>query len=233
MDEAQTFCFEPYLNRKYYYDVYDEGFIFRPYEGEKLDIKWEDIDYLQNSPNRRVEVYFSGGEDPVPIYYDTGEFNILLKTICDKLTTIHGEIFQSQEFAASRSYFIHITFFIFLSLAIIIFGIEYDSKILLVVSALFFILGIHLMNRPISIVLSEKTFLIRNFLSKKIFSYSDIKELDFKLVGHEYSTYLAIIIQLINGKKYKVQRFDNIILCYIFLTSAAKKRQFFQNEKNN
>jgi hypothetical protein len=170
-----------------------------------------------------VEAYFNGGEDPVPIYYDTGEFNILLKMICDKLAAIHEGIFQSQEFKASRGYFIHIIFFLFLSLAIIIFGIEYDSKMMLAVSALFFILGIHLMNRPLSILLSEKNFLIRNFLFKKIFKYSDIKELDFKLVGHEYSTYLGINIQLINDKKFKIQRFDNIILCYIFLTSALSK----------
>ena len=90
MGAVQTFCFEPFLNHKYYYDVCDEGLIFRPYQGETLDIKWEDIDYLQNSPNRRVEVYFNGHrEDPVPIYYDTGEFNILLKMICDKLAAIH------------------------------------------------------------------------------------------------------------------------------------------------
>lgn len=222
MGTVQTFCFEPFLNHKYYYDVCDDGLIFRPYEGEKLDIKWADIDYLQNNPNRRVEVYFKGQEDPVPIYYDTDEFNILLKMICDKLAAIHGEVFQSQEFKASTSYFVHITFFLFLSLAIIIFGIEYNSKVLLAVSALFFILGIHLMNRPLSILLSEKNFLIRNFLFKKVVKYSDIKGLDFKLVGHEYSTYLAINIQLINGKKFKIQRFNNIILCYIFLTSARK-----------
>jgi hypothetical protein len=223
MGTLETFCFEPFQNHKYYYDVCDDGLIFRPYQGETLDIKWEDIDYLQNSPNKRVEVFFNGGEDPVPIYYDTGEFNILLKMICDKLAAIHREIFQSQEFKASRSYFIHITFFLFLSLAIIIFGIEYDSKMLLAVSASFFILGIHLMNRPLSILLSEKNFLIRNFLFKKIFKYSDIKALDFKLIGHEYSTFLGINIHLINGKKFKIQRFDNIILCYIFLTSALSK----------
>ena len=223
MGATQTFCFEPFLNRKYYYDVYDEGFIYRPYDGEKRDIKWEDIDYLQNSPNRRVEVFFKGGEDPVPIYYDTGEFDVLLKMICDKLSVIHGGIFKGQAFKASRGYFIHITFFIFLSLAIIIFGLEYDSKIMIAVSILFFILGIHLMNRPLSIFLSDQNFLIRNFIFKKIFNYTDIKELDFKLVGHEYSTYLAIIIHLINGRKFKIQRFDNIILCYILLTSAMKK----------
>lgn len=223
MDTARTFCFEPFLNRKYYYDVYDEGLIFRPYDGENLDIKWEDIDYLQNTPKKQVEVYFKGGEDPVLIYYDTGGFNILLKMICDKLAAIHGEIFQNQEFKASRSYFFHITFFIFFSLAIIIFGIEYDSKILLAVSALFFILGIHLMNRPLSIFLRDKNFIIQNFLFKKILRYSDIKGLDFALVGHEYSTYLAIIIHLINGKKFKIQRFDNIILCYILLISARNR----------
>jgi hypothetical protein len=212
------------LNRRYYYDVCDEGLIFRPHEGEKLNIKWEDIDYLQNSPNRRVEVHFKEGEEPLPIYYDTGDFNILLKIICDKLADIHRDIFRNEEFKASRSYFIQIIFFLFLSLAIIIFGLEYDSKMMLAVSSLFFILGIHLMNRPLSIVLSEKNFLIRNSLFKKIFNYTDIKELDFKLVGHEYSTYLAIIIHLFNGKKLKMQRFDNIILCYIFLTAARKKR---------
>ncbi len=223
MGTVQTFCFEAFLNHKSYYDVSDEGLFFRPHQGEKLDIKWQDIDYLQNSPNKRVEVYFNGGEDPVPIYYETREFNVLLKLICDKLAAIHGEVFQSQEFKASTSYFIQIIFFICLSLVIIIFGIENDSKILLAVSALFFILGIHLMNRPLSILLSEKNFLIRNFLFKKIFRYSDIKGLDFKLVGHEYSTYLAINIHLINGKKFKIQRFNNIILCYIFLTSALSK----------
>ena len=218
MSTVQTFCFEPFLNRKYYYDFSDDGLTYRPYNSEKLNIKWEDIDYLENSPNKWVEVYFNGLEDPVPIYYDTGNFGILLKLICDKLATRHGEIFQSQEFQASTSYFIHMIFGLVLSLVIIIFGIEYNSKILLAISGLFVILSIHLMNRPLSILLAEKSFLIRSFLVKKDYRYSDIQELDFKLTGSDYSTYLAVNIHLKGGKKIKIQRFNHIILCFILLT---------------
>ncbi len=220
MSTVQTFCFEPFLNRKTYYDISDDGLTYRPHNKEKVDIKWEDIDYLQNSANKWVEVYFNGLEDPVPIYYDTGDFVILLKLICDKLAAIHGGIFQSQEFKASTSYFVHMIFGLALSLVIIIFGIEYDSKILLAISGLFVILSIHLMNRPLSILLSEKSFLIRSFLFKKIFRYSDIEGLDFKLIGSDYSTYLAINIDLTSGKKIKIQRFNHIILCFILLTLA-------------
>ncbi len=218
MSTVQTFCFEPFLNRKTYYDVSDDGLIYRPDNKEKVNIKWEDIDYLQNNPNKWVEVYFTGLEDPVPIYYDTGDFGILLKLVCDKLAAIHGGIFQSQEFKASTGYFVHIIFGLVLSLVIIILGIEYDSKILLAISGLFVILSIHLMNRPLSISLFEKSFLIGSFLFKKKFEYSDIKALEFNLIGSDYSTYLAINIHLRNGKKVKMQRFNQIILCFILLT---------------
>ena len=143
--------------------------------------------------------------------------------ICDKLADIHGEVFQSQEFKASTSYFVHILFGLALSLVIIIFGIEYDSKILLAISGLFVILSIHLMNRPLSIFLSENSILIRSFLLKKRFKYADIKELEFKVVGSDYATYLAIIIHLKNGKRFKIQRFDHIILCFILLTLGQNR----------
>ena len=223
MGTVQTFCFEPFLNRTYYYDVSDDGLTYRPYNSDTLTINWEDIDYLQNSSNRWVEVYCKGLEDPVPIYYDTGDFEMLLKFVCDKLAAIHGEIFQRQEFKASTSYFIHILFGLALSLVIIIFGIEYDSKILLAISGLFVILSIHLMNRPLSILLSEKSFLIRSFLFKKIYRYSDINGLNFKLFGSDYSTYLAVNIHLKSGKKLKIQRFDHLILCFILLTLARNE----------
>ena len=222
MSTDQTFCFEPFLNRKYYYDVSDEGLTYRPYDGENLNIRWEDIDYLKNGSNKWVEIYYKGLEDPIPIYYDTGDFGILLKLICDKLADIHRDVFQSQEFKASKSYFIHILFGLALSLVIIIFGIEYDSKILLAISGLFVILSIHLMNRPLSIFLSEKSILIRSFLLKKNFRYSNIEELEFKVIGSDYATYLAIIIHLKSGKRLKIQRFDHIILCFILLTVGLK-----------
>jgi hypothetical protein len=74
------------------------------------------------------------------------------------------------------------------------------------------------MNRPLSISLFEKSFLIGSFLFKKKFEYSDIKALEFNLIGSDYSTYLAINIHLRNGKKVKMQRFNQIILCFILLT---------------
>jgi len=222
MSTFQTFCFEPFLNRKYYYDLSDEGLTYRPYDGEDLNIKWEDIDYLQSGSNKWVEIYYKGLEDPIPIYYDTGDFGILLKMICDKLADIHGGVFQNQEFKASRSYFIHILFGLALSLVIIIFGIEYDSKILLAISGLFVILSIHLMNRPLSIFLSDKSILIRSFILKRSFGYAEVKELEFKVIGSDYATYLAIIIHMKSGKRFKIQRFDHLILCFILLTLGQK-----------
>ena len=223
MNAMKTFCFEPFVNRKTYYDVSHDGFTYRPYNRKKLDIKWEDIDYLKNSSNKCVDVYFNGREDPIPIFYGTSDFNVLLKMICDQLAAIHPDIFQSQEFKASKSYFLHILFGLAVSLVIVIFGVQYDSKILLIISALFVLLSINLMNRPLSIFLSERNILIRSFLFKKIFTCADIQEIDFKLVGMDESTFLAINIQLTNGKRFRIQRFDRMILCFILLTLVRNK----------
>jgi hypothetical protein len=220
MSTMQTFCFEPYVNRKTHYDVSNDGLTYRPYNSKKLSIKWEDIDYLKNSSNKCVDVYINGLEDPIPIYYGTADFHVLLKMICDQLAATHTGIFQSQEFKASKSYFLHIVFGLVLSLVIIIFGVQYDSKILLIISALFVLLSINLMNRPLSIFLLERNILIRSFLFKKIFTYADIKELDFRLIGTDESTSLAINIQLTNGRKFRIQRFNRLILCFILLTLA-------------
>ena len=223
MATTQTFCFEPFLNRKIHYDVSHEGLTYRPYNSEKLSIKWEDIDYLKNSSNNCVDVYFNGRKDPIPIHYGTADFDVLLKMICQRLAAIHTEIFQSHGFKASTSYLIHIVFGLVLFLVIILFSVTYDSKVLLIISALFILLGIHLMNRPLSIFLSEHNFFIRSFLFGKIFKYTDIQELDFKLIGTDYSTSLAIHIQLTNGRKLKIQRFNHLILCFILLTLAKDR----------
>ena len=223
MSTTQTFCFEPFPNRTIHYDVSTAGLTYRPYNSERVNIKWEDIGYLKNSSNKCVDVYFDDRDDPIPIYYGTADFNILLKMICDRLAAIHKGVFQSQEFKASKSYYLHILFGLTLSLVIIIFGVEYDSKIMFIIAALFFLLGIHLMNRPLSIFLSDNQFLIRSMLFRKIFSYADIKDLDFKLIGSDYSTSLAINIQLTDGRKFRIQRFNNLILCFILLTLAKNR----------
>ena len=223
MDTTQTFCFEPFLNKKIHYDVSNEGLIYRPYKGEKLSIKWEEIDYLKNSSNKCVDIYFSGRDDPIPIHYGTADFNVLLKMICQRLAAIHTEIFQNHGFKASTSYFLHIIFGLVLSSVVIILSVTYDSKILLIIAALFVLLGIQLLNRPLSIFLSEHNFLIRSFLFGKIFKYADIQELDFKLIGMDYSISLAIHIQLTNGRSFRIQRFNHLILCFILLTLAKNR----------
>ena len=223
MNTTQTFCFEPFVNRKTYYEVSQDGLTYRPFNREKLSIKWEEVDYLKNNSDKCVDVYFNGREDPIPIYYGTADFNVLLKRICDQLAAIHSGIFQNQEFKASKSYFLHILFGLVLSLVIVLFGVQYNSKILLIISALFVLLSINLMNRPLAIFLSERHILIRSFLFRKIFTYADIKELDFRLIGMDESTSLAINIQLTGGKKFKIQRFNHLILCFILLTLAKNR----------
>ncbi len=224
MSTTQTFCFEPFPKRTIHYDVSTDGLTYRPYNSERVSITWEGIDYLKNSSNKCVDVYFNNRDEPIPIYYGTADFNVLLKMICDRLADIHKGVFQSQEFKASKGYYLHILFGLALSLVIIIFGVEYDSKIMFIISALFFLLGIHLMTRPLSIFLSDNQFLIRSMLFRKIFSYADIKDLDFKLIGSDYSTSLAINIQLTNGRKFRIQRFNNLILCFILLTLAKNRK---------
>lgn len=222
MNITQTFSFKAQNSKKYYYDISNEGLVYRPPDDEETTIKWEDIDYLQDSPYRRVDVHFQNDEDPIPIYYDTGRFVILLRTICDKLAAVHSELLPGHEFTASMGYFFHIIATISFSALIIIFGIENDSKLLLMVSVLFLILAIHLMKRPLRISFSEENFIIKDLFFKKTFGYSDISDLDFSLTGHEYSTYLVINIHLKNGKKLKIQRLKDITLCYIYLTSKYK-----------
>lgn len=222
MNTNQTFCFEAQNNQKYYYDINDDGLTYRSSDTEEISINWEDIDFLKDSPYKRVDVHFQNMEYPIPIYYDTGRFETLLKAMCDKLADIHSRNLPSREFKASLGYFIHIIVAISFSSLIIIFGIENNSKLLLAASILFLFLAIHLMRRPLSISFSDENFIIRNLFFKKIFRYSDIKGLDFSLTGHEYSTYLVINIHLKNGKKLKIQRFNDITLCYIYLVSRYK-----------
>jgi hypothetical protein len=222
MSTSKTFCFETKNNQEYCYDVNDEGLKYRAPDGETLIINWEDIDFLQDNPYRRIDIHIKNREDRIPVYYDTEYFELLLKTICEKLSAIHSRELPDREFKASSGYFLQIIAAISFSALVIVFGIEYSSILLLTVSALFLILAIHLMRRPLVISFSEDHFIIKSLFFKKSFRYSHVNELGFTLTGHEYSAYLVINIHMTDGKKIQLQRLRDITLCYIYLTARYR-----------
>ena len=60
MNESKTFFDESFMNRKIYYEVHENGLIYRPDSDEKFSLNWRDIQYIEDRSGDRVDIFLHG-----------------------------------------------------------------------------------------------------------------------------------------------------------------------------
>ena len=216
MNETQTFYCESGMNRKIYYDVHENGLIYRPDGDEKLSIRWRDIQYIEDRSANRVDIFLNE-QKAVPVHYATNEFPVLLKTICLKLADIHNEKFDSLNFTITLIYLLHLSFVTSVIVLSVIGSLLVDKTLFFILSTLFVPFGIFILRQQISLTLNNHGFTVRNLLTNRAVDYNKIRNIDFEAKSNEYGGTLCILINLKNRKKMTIKKIENIILFFIRL----------------
>jgi hypothetical protein len=227
MNESKTFFDESFMNRKMYYDVHENGIIYRTDSDQKISLSWKDIQYIEDRSGDRVDIFFNK-QKQVPVRYATNEFPILLKTICLKLSEIRKDSFYSHKFTLTLKYLLHLSFVISVLVLSLIGSLFADKALFIMVLTLFVPIGIFIQRQPISLTLDNHCLTVRNLIIKTTISYNEIQNIDFEVKSNDYGNTLCILMNLKKGKKMTIKKIENIILFFIMLQIKLN-----ENMKNN
>ena len=216
MIEPKTFIDESIEEQKIYYDVHENGFVYRPDNEKKLSFNWEDVQYIEDFPGYKVDILLNGQKE-VPVRYTTREFSGFLKTICLKLSEIRRDSFQSQKFKLTRKYFYHLSFVISIPVLVLIMCIIVGFPFLYLLLILFIPVCIFLYRQPISLTVRNRGLIVRNLFVERAITYYEIEDVDFVVKSNDYENVLCVLIHLKNKETMTIKKIENIILFFILL----------------
>ena len=216
MNEYKTFCYESLRSGKICYDIHEHGLNYRPDYGDKLSLSWRDIQYIEDCPGDRVDIFLKK-QIGVPIRYETREFPVLLKNICLKLSEIRKESFCSQKFDLTSKYSLHLNFVISVLVLSLLGSLWAGYALFFMLLILFAPIGIFILRQPFSLTVDSHSFSVRNLLIERSINYSEIENIDFDVKSNDYGSTLCILIELKSRNKMTIKKFENIILFFIML----------------
>ena len=216
MIEPKTFIDASIEEQKIYYDVHENGFVYRPDNDEKVSFNWEDVQYIEDFPGYKVDILLNGQKE-VPVRYTTKEFSRFLKTICLKLSEIRKDSFHSQKFKLTRKYFYHFSFVISIPLLVLAICILVGFPFLYLLLILFVPVCIFLYRQPISLTVRSHGLIVRNLFVERAITYYEIEDVDFVVKSNDYENVLCVMIHLKNKETITIKKIENIILFFILL----------------
>ena len=216
MNAFKTFCYESLKSSKIYYDIHEHGLIYRPDYGQKVNLSWWDIQYIEDCPGNRVDIFLKKQKE-VPVRYATNEFPILLKTICLKLSEIRRESFSSKKFNLTSEYSLHLNFVISVLVLSLLGSLLVGYALFFMLLILFVPIGIFILKQPFSLTLDDHSLTVRNLLRERAINFSEIENIDFEVKSNDYGSTLCILIELKSRREMTIKKFENIILFFIML----------------
>lgn len=216
MTESKTYYCESLKGGKIYYDVHENGLVYRPDSDEKISLSWRDIQYVEDRSGYRVDIFLNIQKE-ISVRYTTNEFSVLLKTICLKLSEIRKESFHSYKFTLTLKYLLHLGFVISVLVLSLIASLFIDKVLFIILLILVVPVGIFIHRQPISLTLDDHSLTVHNLVIKRAIIYNEIQNIDFEVKSNDYENILCILINLKNGKKLTIKKFENIILFFIML----------------
>ncbi|MBL0714556.1 MAG: hypothetical protein JJV98_12735, partial [Desulfosarcina sp.] len=205
----------------------------------EVTVGWEEIKYLEERPDQKVDIVTDNPARVVPVFYATRNFGELLGRLCSKLAVLHRDKMEALTFRGSRSYFTHLGIVLGLLTVFLMGGVLYLNFFepgMLLIAALTLPIGVHLVLQPIEVTLGDGGLLVRDFFRRRLFDYNALEALRFDVRGDQYVRFLRIIITLRGGRQIKITRFGNLILLFILIESrlnhhSRKQRSTDRMEK--
>jgi hypothetical protein len=216
MKTTNTFSYESFNNRMEYFDAHETGLTYRPYQSPAINVKWEEIKYLEHISGERVDIYFNN-ESPIPIRYETKEFSHLLEMICFKIAGIQKEKFARQKFSATTLFILHISFVLTFCGICLLAGFTTNWVSSFIFAVIFVPLGYFLLRQTISITLYDQYFMERSFISRRAVNYKEIEKVGLDLRTNEYGSNLYIVLSMQLKNNIVIKKLNNIFLLFILL----------------
>ena len=220
MPEPQPYRFESEDHRIHSYAVKKDGLTYQAPGRLSVTVRWENIKYLEDISGKQVEIVRNDAPATIPIFYGTHRFSDLLTSVCSKLAKLHGHQIGTQTFQGSLTYFIHrgivLGILALLLLVSVIYRYEFKSMWLFM-AAVTLPMIVYILLQPHAVTPVEDGLSLQDFMKTRFIAYDRIERIAFDFHGDRQISFLCILIHLTNGRKIKIQRFENLILLFIFI----------------
>ena len=228
MAEAYTYIFEPELRPPHRYELDREGLVYHPPRGVPRAVRWQDIRYLEDVSGRRVDIVVGAPATPIPLFYGTRRFSGLLEDVCDRLAGLHRDKLGIRTFRANRAYRAHRTTVLSVLAALLLGSVIYLQDHLAV---WLFVLGTilpmaaYILRQPHTVTPLEDGLEMKDGLRTRFIAYGRIAAIGFALHGDTHTAYLCVRLHLTDGRRIKVQRFDNLVLLFLFMKTKWERHR--------
>jgi hypothetical protein len=230
MVESKFYIFQPEQRPPHTYVLDAAELTYRPPGGTPTAVRWDAISYLKDIPGQKVDIMIKDSATVIPLYYATRNFAELLAGVCAPLADLHREQIGVRTFSGRRSYLLHIG--IVIGIFVLLIGLStvhfrQFTGVWLFIIAMTVPMTIYLLLQPHTVKTEDNHLEVRDFIRTRIIGYTRLRKLAFGLHGDKHTAYLCIKIHLADGRTLKIQRFENLVLLYIFIKTkwdAARGR---------
>ena len=220
MMKPTSYIFESETHELHAYEIREDGLSYQAPGQLIITVRWEDIRYLEDISGKRVEIVRDDGSKPIPVFYGTRRFSALLTTICSKLAELHGRQIGTQTFRGSKAYFVHLGAVLGMLVVLFLGSVIYlyEFTIVWVFMVIFAVpMIIYILRQPHTVTPGGDGLSIQDFRKTQVIPYDHIQQVGFDFHGDRQLSFLCILVHLNNGRKIKIQRFDNLLLLLIFI----------------
>jgi hypothetical protein len=220
MPEPETYIFESDPHHAHSYEVSATGLTYRPPGRESIVVRWPDIQYLDDISGLKVNMVLNDAPTIIPLYYATRQFAALLTAVCSNLAALHGEKIGTQPFKGNLAYFVHSGLVLSVFMVLVagsMFYLNRFTPVWLFILTVTLPMAAYILLQPHTVVPGDDTLVVRDFVRTRFINYTRIERVAFDFHGDQHAAFLCILIHLTNGRKIKMQRFENLILLFIFI----------------
>jgi len=211
MSTLTTFHCESFPNHNSYYDINENGLIYRPERGETIRLAWQDIQYIEDHPGKRVVIYAYNATE-VPITYSTTDFPVLLKMICSGLSEIKKDSFRSQKFTLDLKYLFQLRIVVCLLMLSLIISPLLSMVLFFTFLALCVPLVIFYQRQPFALTVDSNKLAFHYIFKQTAIDYNEILDMSFDVITNDYGKTLYIVFHLKNNKMITIKKFEDIII---------------------
>jgi hypothetical protein len=234
MPEPQTYIFESDRHQAHYYEVGEAGLTYHPPGRKSIAVRWEDMQYLDDVSGLKVNIVLNEGPMTIPLFYATQQFPALLTAVCSKLARLHRKKIGTQTFKGNLAYFVHsglvLSVFVVLMLGGVFYLYRFTAAWLFILTVTLPMIG-YILLQPHTVTPGEDSLHVRDFVRTRFIDYTRIKRVAFDVHGDQYTSFLCVLVQLTNGRTIKIQRFENLILLFIFIKTKWDRSREKTSEK--
>ncbi len=217
MSEPITFFSESFRGGTTYYDVHENGMVYRPDNDDgKTSFVWGNVSSIEDRSRGWIFIVLNDQKE-IPIRYTTNDFEVLLKTVCLGLSDNRKEDFRTQDFRLTPQYLYQLRLVVFLLVLAIIVSFPLSTVLSLLLLALFVPLGIFFQRQPVSLTLDERCLTLHYLHKQTAIDYHEIVDADFEVVNNDYGSTLTIRIKLKGRKAITIKKLEDIIIFFIML----------------